>query len=164
MDICTCLRGHIPSSAPVTQWALQTTQLVLWSEIEEPTKRSHGLHFDVKVVTAEQIELMFMPRLAAKMRQVAPSFWSLIFKLLGALDDRHMSLTVDPISMNLAEMFEESEHVLEEISGDMETEDGPDKCRNNNEADLGPEEDLPHQKRSRKGVSERNTAIQVIVS
>lgn len=74
MDICTCLRGHIPSSAPVTQWALQTAQSVLWSEIEKLTTRSHGLHFDAKVATAEQIESMFMPRLAAKMRQVAPSF------------------------------------------------------------------------------------------
>lgn len=75
-----------------------------------------------------------------------------------------MSLAVDPISMNLAEIFEESEHVLEEIGGDIETEDGPDKCRNSNGADLGPEEDSPHQKRSRKRVSQRNTAIQVIVS
>lgn len=148
MDICTHLCGHILTSALVAQWVLQTTQLVLWSKIEELTKRSHGVHFDAKVATAEQIKSMFMPQLSAKMHQVAPIFWSLIFKLLGALHDWCMSLTVDPISMNLAEVFEETEHVLEEISGDMETADGPDKCRNNNEADLGPEEDLPHQKRS----------------
>lgn len=74
MDICTRLCGHIPSSASVTQWALQTAQSMLRSEIEELTTRSHGLHFDAKAATAEQIESMFMPRLAAKMRQVAHLF------------------------------------------------------------------------------------------
>jgi hypothetical protein len=155
---------HVPSTTSVTQWALQTTRSALRSEIEELTKRAHGLHFDAWTATAEQIESTFMPRLAVTMRQVAPSFWSLIFDLLGALDDRRKSLTVDPFSMNLAEVFEESERVLEEIGGDMEADDDRGERADNNDADLGREDDLPHQKRSRKGVSERNTAIRVIVS
>lgn len=85
----------------------------------------------------------------------------MIFDLLGGLDERRMSLAVDPIGMNLADLFEESESVLEEIGGDMEPED--DRGYDNG-ADLSREDNLPHQKRSRQGVSERNTAIRVIVS
>lgn len=161
VDICARLLTHTPSSTPVTQWALQTTRSVLRSEIEELTKRAHGLHFDARAATAEQIESTFMPQLAATMRQIAPSFWCMIFDLLGGLDERRMSLAVDPIGMNLADLFEESESVLEEIGGDMEPED--DRGYDNG-ADLSREDNLPHQKRSRQGVSERNTAIRVIVS
>jgi hypothetical protein len=131
----------------VTTWALRIAQSALRSEIEELTKRSHGLHFDARAATAEQIESTFMPQLAVKIREAAPSPWSLIFNLLGALDERRMSLKVDPISVNLAEIFKESERILEEIGGDMEAEDSQGIHGADDETDARVEEDMPHQKR-----------------
>jgi len=163
LDICARLQNHVPTNAPVTTWALQIAQSALRSDVEEMTKKIHGLHFDARVAMAEQIESTFMPRLADKMRQVAPCLWSLVFNLLGALDERRSSLTVDPVSMNLAKIFEDSERNLGEIGGDMDVEDGEGE-RDGNESDPEPEEDMPHRKRSRKDVSSRNTAIRVIVS
>ncbi|KAH9038083.1 hypothetical protein EDB85DRAFT_1888141 [Lactarius pseudohatsudake] len=166
VDICARFLRHIPTTVPVTTWALQIVQSALWSEVEKLTKIVHGLHFDARAATTEQIELSFMPQLADKMCQVAPSLWSLVFSLLGALDERRLSLTVDPISMNLAEIFKESERVLEEIGGDMEVEGGQGEDGDDNDSDpcsdLESEEDMPCREKSWKDVSSRNTAIQVI--
>ncbi|KAH9020998.1 hypothetical protein EDB85DRAFT_1872114 [Lactarius pseudohatsudake] len=98
LDICARLLGHTPTTAPVAAWALQIAQSTLRSNIEELAKKLHGLHFDAMAATAEQIESAFMPRLADKMRRVAPSLWSLVFTLLGATDGQRSSLTVDPVS------------------------------------------------------------------
>ncbi|KAI9432901.1 hypothetical protein BJY52DRAFT_1198891 [Lactarius psammicola] len=107
-----------------------------------------------------------MPRLADRIRQVAPSLWSLVFNLLGALDERRLSLDVDPVNMNLADIFEESERNLGEIGGDMDVEDGQGERGDGIESDPEPgeqaEEDMPQRKRSRNDVLSRNTAIRVI--
>lgn len=53
MDICTCFLGHTPVSTSASAWALNITQSMLWSEIEEMTKKEHGLHFSTTTVTME---------------------------------------------------------------------------------------------------------------
>ncbi|KAH9022639.1 hypothetical protein EDB85DRAFT_2186408 [Lactarius pseudohatsudake] len=154
--------SHTPTTAPVAAWALQIAQSTLRSDIEELAKKLHGLHFDAMAATAEQIESAFMPRLADKMRRVAPYLWSLVFTLLGATDGRRSSLTVDPVSMDLAEIFDESEQNLGEIGGDSDVEDGHGEHGDDSESDPEPEEDVPRRKRSRKDIPSRNTAIRVI--
>ncbi|KAI9437485.1 hypothetical protein H4582DRAFT_2057853 [Lactarius indigo] len=126
------------------------------------TKKLNGLHFDARAAMAEQIELTFMPCLADSMRRVAPSLWSLVFSLLGATDERRSSLTVDPVTMDLAEIFNESKRHLGEIGGDMDVKEGQGECGDNSESDSEPEEDEPPRKRARMDVSSRNTAIRVI--
>ncbi|KAH9173865.1 hypothetical protein EDB89DRAFT_1905024 [Lactarius sanguifluus] len=127
------------------------------------TKKMHGLHFDARAAIAEQIKSMFMPHLADNMCRLAPSLWSLVFSLLGATDEWCSSLTVDPVTMDLAEIFDKSERNLGEIGGDMDVEDGQGECSDSSELDSEPEEeDMRPQKRARKDVSLRNTAIRVI--
>ncbi|KAH8980615.1 hypothetical protein EDB92DRAFT_1820506 [Lactarius akahatsu] len=148
LGICTHLLSHIPTAAPVTTWALQIAQSVLRSDVEEMTKKMHGLHFDARVAMAEQIELTFMPRLADNMHRLAPSLWSLVFSLLGATDEQCSSLTVDPVTMDLAEIFDESKRNLGEIGGDMDGEDGQGEHSDSSESGSEPEEeDVPPQKR-----------------
>lgn len=86
-----------------------------------------------------------------------------MFSLLRALDERCLSLTVDPISMNLAEIFEEYEQ-LGEIRGDMEAGDSDGEYRDGSDSEPEEERPPPPRKRMRKDVSSRNTAVQVIVS
>ena len=105
VELCACLFSHAPTSASVSSWASRVTQSKLRSEIEDMTKKKHGLHFSASTVTAEQIELTFMPMLAGKMRLLAPSLWGLVFTLLGALDQRRLSDVVEPLDINLAELF-----------------------------------------------------------
>ncbi|KAI9455462.1 hypothetical protein BJY52DRAFT_1094926, partial [Lactarius psammicola] len=78
VGVCTCLLGHAPTSLSVSTWAHHVTKSRLRSEVEEMTKKKHGLHFSASVATAEQIELTFMPRLAGKMRLLAPTLWGLV--------------------------------------------------------------------------------------
>ncbi|KAH8979609.1 hypothetical protein EDB92DRAFT_1806329 [Lactarius akahatsu] len=138
-------------AAPVTTWALQITQSVLRSNVEEMTKKMHSLHFDARAAMAEQIELTFMPCLADNMRRLAPSLWSLVFSLLGATDKQRSSLTVDPVTMDLAEIFNESKQNLGEIGGDMDGEDGQGEHSDSSELDSEPEEeDMPPRKRAQK--------------
>jgi hypothetical protein len=176
LDICAYLKGHIQTTVPVTAWALQVAQSALRSDIEEITKKTHGLCFDARAATAEQIESTFMLQLADKMHQVAPSLWVLVFNLLSALDQQRLLLAVDPVTMDLAEIFEETEQDLGEIGGEDAGEDvgdgqqddgdGSDSGHHQPEVrESGPEEDpTPPRKRSRKSVSVRNTVIRVIVS
>ncbi|KAH8976431.1 hypothetical protein EDB92DRAFT_1811877 [Lactarius akahatsu] len=145
LGICARLLSHIPMAAPVTTWALQIAQSALRSDVEEMTKKMHGLHFDARAAMAEQIES------------------TLVFSLLRATDERRSSLTVDPVTMDLAEIFDESERNLGEIGGDMDGEDGQGEHSDSSESDSEPEEeDVPPRKRARKDVSLRNTAIRVI--
>jgi hypothetical protein len=104
-------------------------------------KKVHSLCFDARAATVEQIKSMFMPQLAHKMCQVALSLWSLIFNLLAALDGWCLLLTVDPINMDLADIFEECERDLGEIGGEIGAGDGSD-------SDHEPEGDRLPQKRS----------------
>ncbi|KAH9169084.1 hypothetical protein EDB89DRAFT_1854912, partial [Lactarius sanguifluus] len=73
VNICAYLVNHVPTSASVSAWALQNTQLVLRREAEELTKKDHGLHFHANAATVEQVESSFMPHLAGKIRHVAPT-------------------------------------------------------------------------------------------
>jgi hypothetical protein len=88
VDICAYLFHHTPTSALISSWALQSTQLALRTEAEELMKKEHGQHFCAKTATMEQVEALFMPQPAEKMWHVAPSIWRLVFTLVGALDER----------------------------------------------------------------------------
>jgi hypothetical protein len=78
VDICTCFFGHTITSASVSTWALWITQSTLHSEVEEMTKKKHGLRFNASTAMAEQIKLAFMPQLAGKMCLLAPNLWGLV--------------------------------------------------------------------------------------
>ncbi|KAH9013927.1 hypothetical protein EDB85DRAFT_1876703 [Lactarius pseudohatsudake] len=73
VNICAYLVNHVPTSASVSAWALQNTQLVLRREAEELTKKDHGLRFHTNTATVEQVESTFMPQLAGKIWHVAPT-------------------------------------------------------------------------------------------
>ncbi|KAI9457458.1 hypothetical protein BJY52DRAFT_1120394 [Lactarius psammicola] len=73
VDICAHLFKHSPTSGLVTSWALQTTQSVIRAKVEELSKKEYGLRFHASTATVEQIESSFMPLLAGKIRQFAPS-------------------------------------------------------------------------------------------
>ncbi|KAH9023951.1 hypothetical protein EDB85DRAFT_1894530 [Lactarius pseudohatsudake] len=109
----------------------------------------------------EQVESTFMPQLAGKIRHIAPTLWAFIFTLLGTLDKRDPCCAVDPMGINLSEVFDESERNLGELGEDTpasETkgDDGTDSGSNL-------EDNLRHsQKRTRKDVSAKNTALRVI--
>ncbi|KAH9158642.1 hypothetical protein EDB89DRAFT_1823265, partial [Lactarius sanguifluus] len=118
VNICAYLVNHVPTSASVSAWALQNTQLVLRREAEELTKKDHGLHFHTNAATVEQVESSFMPHLAGKIRHVAPTLWAFIFALLGTLDKRDPCRAVDPMDINLSEVFDESERNLGELGED----------------------------------------------
>ncbi|KAI9465648.1 hypothetical protein BJY52DRAFT_1109658, partial [Lactarius psammicola] len=118
VDICAHLFKHGPTSGLVTSWALQTTQSVIRAKVEELSKKEYRLCFHASTTTVEQIESSFMPLLVGKIRQFAPSLWIFIFTLLGALDKQHLCHTVDPMGIDLSEVFEESERSLGDLGGD----------------------------------------------
>lgn len=101
-----------------------------------------------------------MPQLAGKIRLLAPNLWGLVFTMLGALDERRLSDVVDPLAVDLTELFEAAEQ-LGDLGGDEEAEEGP--VRDDGEPEAQPEDDRRPRKRSRKDVSARNTALRVIV-
>ncbi|KAH9174499.1 hypothetical protein EDB89DRAFT_1848802, partial [Lactarius sanguifluus] len=162
VNICAYLVNHVPTSASVSAWALQNTQLVLRRETEELTKKDHGLRFHASAATVEQVESSFMPHLAGKIRHVAPTLWAFVFTLLGTLDKRDPCRAVDPMDINLSEVFDESERNLGELgedtpAGETEGDDGTDS-----DSDL--EDNLRHRrKRVRKDASARNTALRKTV-
>jgi hypothetical protein len=160
VDICACLFGHAPSSIPVSTWALWITQSTLHSEVEEMTKKKHSLRFNASTVTAEQIELTFMPQLAGKMHLLAPNLWGLVFTMLGALNERRLSDMVDPLAVDLTELFEAAEQ-LGDLGGDEEAEEGP--VRDDGKPEAQPEDDRRPRKRSCKDMSAHNTALHVII-
>ncbi|KAH8987066.1 hypothetical protein EDB86DRAFT_2774872, partial [Lactarius hatsudake] len=118
VNICAYLVNHIPTSASVSAWALQNTQLVLRSEAKELTKKDHSLRFHANTATMEQVESSFMPHLAGKIRHVAPTLWAFVFTLLGTLDKRDPCRTVDPMGINLTKVFDKSERDLGELGED----------------------------------------------
>jgi hypothetical protein len=180
INICAYLFNHAPMSALLSSWALQTTLSVLRTEAEELTKKEHGLHFRAKTVTAEQVEVSFMPWLVEKMQSIAPSIWRLVFTLVGALDERHSCLVVDPVDVNLSEVFKESEEILGDLGGDIpanETrdeedggeqggEEGGDEEEGNGDG-LGEGHDTNtrrRQKRAWRDLPAKNLALWIIVS
>jgi hypothetical protein len=122
VNVCARLLGHTHTSGSVSTWALQVTQSKLRSEVEEMTKKKHGLHFSASTATSEQIELTFMPQLAGKLRLLAPSLWGLVFTMLGPLDERRSSVAVDPAGVNLSELFDASVQELGDLGGDADVE------------------------------------------
>ena len=166
VDICACFLSHAPVSASVSAWAISVTQSTLRSEIEEMTKKKHSLRFSATTATTEQIELTFMPQLAAKIRLLAPSLWGLVFALLGALDDRRMSDVIDPLTVDLSELFAASEEVTGDLGGDEEAEDNPLGDDGDPEVTQNGErqDERRPRKRSRKDVSVRNTTLRIVVS
>ncbi|KAH9011520.1 hypothetical protein EDB83DRAFT_2203792, partial [Lactarius deliciosus] len=118
VNICAYLVNHVPTSASVSAWALHNTQLVLRRETEELTKKDHGLRFHANAATVEQVESSFMPHLAGKIRHVALTLWAFVFTLLGTLDKRDLCRAVDPMDINLTEVFDESDRNLGELGED----------------------------------------------
>ena len=161
VDICARLFNHATTSASVSMWAIRITHSTLRSEIEEMTKKKHDLRFNASTATAEQIELTFMPRLAGKMRLLAPNLWGLVFTMLGALDERRVSGVVDPLAVDLAELFNASED-LGDLGEDEEAEEDP--AGDGGDPEDQHADDARPWKRLRKDVSARNTVLRVIVS
>jgi hypothetical protein len=117
-----------------------------------------------------------MPQLAEKIWHLAPSIWRFVFNLVGALDERHLCLAVDPMDVNLSEVFKESERGLGDLGGNMPAsktqeegdEDNEDKDRDEDEEEgegRNADSELRRlQKRMRKDVPAKNLALQIIVS
>ena len=175
VNICTRFFSHASTSTLISSWALQNTQLVLQKEAEELTKKEHGLHFRANAATTEQVEGSFMPQLAEKMRRLAPSIWRLVFTLVGALDERRLCLAVDPMDVNLSEVFKESEQGLGDLGGnvpgDETQEEGEEQDDDDEEEGEDGEGEGDHnaesrrpRKRSRKDVPAKNLALRIIVS
>ena len=174
VNICTCLSNHAPTSALISSWAIQNTQIVLRTEAQELTRKEHGLHFRAKAATTEQVEASFMPQLAEKMRRVAPSMWRLVFTLVGALDERRPCLAVDPMDVNLSEVFKESEQSLGDLGGNMiptgenqdeGEEEGEEEEEEEGEGEGDHDAESRHpRKRPRNDVAAKNLALRIIVS
>ena len=115
-----------------------------------------------------------MPQLAEKMRRVAPSMWRLVFTLVGALDERRSCLAVDPMDVNLSEVFKESEQSLGDLGGNMiptgenqdegeEEGEEEEEEEGEGEGDHDAESRRPR-KRPRNDVAAKNLALRIIVS
>ncbi|KAI9436671.1 hypothetical protein H4582DRAFT_2058591 [Lactarius indigo] len=143
--------------------AVNVTQSMLRSEVEEMTKKKNGLHFSASTVTVEQIELTFMPQLAGKLRLLAPSLWGVVFTLLGALDECRSSVMVNPSNLNLSELFQISEQLLGDLGEDDAADENIDAVGDDSDSGIQQEDERRPWKRSRKDVSARNTAIRVIM-
>jgi hypothetical protein len=85
VNICAHLYGHPLTSGLITSWTLVNTQSVLRAKVKELSKKENGLHFHTGATTGEQVESSFMPQLAGKIWQFAPSLWRLVYILLGGL-------------------------------------------------------------------------------
>ena len=168
VNICTHLSNHAPTSALISSWAIQNTQMVLRTEAQELTRKEHGLHFRAKAATTEQVEASFMPQLAEKMRRVAPSMWRLVFTLVWALDERRSCLAVDPMDVNLLEVFKESEKSLGDLGGNMmpagENREEAEEDDEEDEEEEGEGEGDRPRKRPQKDMPAKNLALRIIVS
>jgi hypothetical protein len=164
VDICAHLFNHAPTSGLITSWAHRTTQTGLRAELETLSKKEWGFRFNAGAATVEQIESLFMPRLAGQFREISPSVWRLVYTLLGALDERRQYLEVDPLEINLSEVFEESERDLNpgDLGGDTRTNDPQGDDGDESESDQ--EDQQRPRKRSRRGLPAKNTALRIIVS
>ncbi|KAH9001524.1 hypothetical protein EDB92DRAFT_1773062, partial [Lactarius akahatsu] len=118
VNICTHLVNHIPTSASVSAWALQNMQLVLRREAEELIKKDHGHHFHANAATVEQVESYFMPPPCRKDLAHWSNSVGIHFALLGTLKKQGPCCAVDPMGINLSEVFDESERNLGELGGD----------------------------------------------
>ncbi|KAH8986835.1 hypothetical protein EDB86DRAFT_2832588 [Lactarius hatsudake] len=128
------------------------------------TKKKNGLHFSVSTATAEQIELTLMPQLVGKMRLLALSLWGIIFTLLGVLDECHLSVMVNPNSVNLSELFQISEQLLGDLGEDEAAEENTEAVGDDSNSGIQQEDERRPQKRSGKDISAWNMALRVIKS
>ncbi|KAG2754117.1 hypothetical protein P692DRAFT_20721119 [Suillus brevipes Sb2] len=163
-EICTHLYQYPNTHTSISLWAYGIVRSALSAEIKDLTRKENGLHFHAKSATTEQLENLFMPQLAEKIRRHAPTVWRLIFSLLDASDGRRSmgKSTADDIVM--AEVFADAECDLGEIGGD-------DVVDESTMSDTGDEQrNDPNDSRKRPPkwshaqVEARNMTLQIIVS
>jgi hypothetical protein len=157
------LYGHPPTSGLITSWTLVNTQSVLQAKVKELSKKENRLHFHAGAATGEQVESSFMPQLAGKIRQFAPSLWRLVYALLGGLDEQRPYLEDDPIDIDLLEVFEESERNLRDLGMDTRANETHGDDSNGSGSEREENKQQPR-KKSRKTVSAKNTALHIIMS
>ena len=90
--------------------------------------------------------------------------WRLVFTLTGALDERRPCPVVNPMDVDLSEVFEEPELNLGDLGGDTpahetrEEEEGDESGLEREQA-----ESRQPRKKPRKDVSAKNMALRIIV-
>ncbi|KAG2125102.1 hypothetical protein DEU56DRAFT_584983, partial [Suillus clintonianus] len=118
LDICTHLYQYPNTRTSMSLWAHGVVRSALSAEIKDLARKDNRLHFHAKSATTEQLENLFMPQLAEKIRKHAPTVWRLIFSLLEASDERRSTGKATADDMVMTEVFADAERDLGEIGGD----------------------------------------------
>jgi len=86
-EICTHLYQYSDACTLISVWACGVVREVLGAEIKDLVWKENRLHFHANSAMTEQLENLFMPQLAEKIRRCASTVWRLMFSLLEASDE-----------------------------------------------------------------------------